>query len=515
MNDAHLRAKDSETISPARVLADQAFSRAAGAPLVAGNSVRILRDAEENYPAWLEAIRSAEATIHFESYIIHEDEVGREFADALAAKAREGVRVRLIYDWLGAFGYASRRFWRTLRQAGVEVRCFNPPRFDSPFGWLSRDHRKVITVDGRRAFVTGLCVGRRWVGDPARGVEPWRDTGIEVRGPAVADVDLAFAQSWAAAGRAPIPPEELPERAAIPPAGDVTLRVIASVPSAAGLYRLDTLVASLARRRLWLTDAYFVGTTPYIQSLRAAARDGVDVRLLVPGSSDIPLMRALSRVGYRPLLEAGVRVFEWNGSMLHAKTAVADGHWARVGSTNLNVASWLGNWELDVAVEDERAAREMEEMFLKDLAHSTEIILSAKRRVRSSDSPERPHRERGIGRKGAGRVAAGAIGVGNAVGAAITNHRLLGPAEAKIMLGAGLLLAGLTIVAVLWPRWITIPQAVIGGWTALALLIRAYRLHIGGRESAGALPPEHALQPRARRKLRRSARRRVAKRSDP
>ena len=109
----------------------------------------------------------------------------------------------------------------------------------------------------------------------------------------------------------------------------------AGMPSTAGLYRLDTLVASLARTSLWLTDAYFAGTTPYIQALRAAARDGVDVRLLVPGASDTPFMPALTRAGYRSLLEAGVRVFEWNGSMLHAKTAVADGQWARVGSTNL------------------------------------------------------------------------------------------------------------------------------------------------------------------------------------
>ena len=134
-------------------------------------------------------------------YIIHEDEQGRLFADALIEKAREGVRVRLLYDWMGGFGKTSRAFWNRLRAGGVEVRCYNPPRFDSPLGWVSRDHRKMIAVDRTVAFVTGLCVGQMWVGDPARHLDPWRDTGVEVRGPAVADIEDAFADAWAAAGR--------------------------------------------------------------------------------------------------------------------------------------------------------------------------------------------------------------------------------------------------------------------------------------------------------------------------
>ena len=356
----------------ARDLADQAFARAAGTALVPDNRVRILKDAEENYPAWLEVIRSARRTIHFESYIIHNDDAGRRFGDALAVKAREGVCVRLIYDWLGTFGKTSPRFWRSLASAGVEVRCFNPPRLDSPFGWLSRDHRKLITVDGRIGFVTGLCVGQMWLGDPERGVAPWRDTGVEVRGPAVADLEQAFAQTWAAAGP-PLPADGLPDRHSISREGDVALRVVATEPTASSLYRLDQLIAAIARNSVWIADAYYAATPAYVQALRAAARDGVDVRLLVPGGTDIPILRPLSQAGYRPLLEANVRVFEWNGPMMHAKTAVADGRWARVGSTNLNPASWLGNWELDVVVEDERFGQAMEQMFLNDLSMSTEI----------------------------------------------------------------------------------------------------------------------------------------------
>jgi cardiolipin synthase len=481
-------------------LIEQAYARATGAPLIHGNRVRLLRDAEENYPAWLEAIASARRAINFESYIIHEDEMGREFARALEAKAREGVRVRVVYDWLGAVGKTSRGFWRRLREAGAEVRPFNPPSFTEPFGWLNRDHRKMLSVDSRIAFVTGLCVGRDWVGRPEKKQEPWRDTGVEIAGPAVADVEVAFARAWEATGGQPLPDEELPERDEIEPAGDTALRVVPTEPNTVGLYRLEHLIAAGAREYLWLTDAYFVGTTMYVQALRAAARDGVDVRLLVPSSSDIPVVSALSRANYRALLEAGVRVFEWNGSMIHAKTAVVDGHWSRVGSTNLNVASWMGNWELDVAIEDERFARQMEAMYLRDLEHSTEIVLSRRQRVRLSDGPEpRPaRRRRGRHHGSASRAAAGALGITSAVKAAITNRRLLGPAEARLMCLAGVVLLALSLVAVKWPRFVTVPLAVVGFWSALALLVRSWRLHREGERERKQLP---AADPHARGEL--------------
>ena len=177
---------------------------------------------------------------------------------------------------------------------------------------------------------------------------------------------------------------ELTERCL--PSGQVDLRVVATVPNTAGLYRLDQLIAAMARRSLWISDAYFVGVAPYVQALSAAARDGVDVRLLVPGTSDVPAVAAISRAGYRPLLEAGVRVFEWNGSMMHAKTAVADGRWARVGSSNLNLASWIGNCELDLAIEDEAFARCMEAQYESDLGNATEIVLKLPRRWRKSNT---------------------------------------------------------------------------------------------------------------------------------
>lgn len=473
----NLRCADPASESLLRLVAGQALSRAGGAPLVPGNDVRILKDADEHYPAWLAAIGTARRTVFIENYIFADDEIGRELIAALAARARTGVRVRLIYDWLGSVT-VSRRLWRPLLDAGGEVRCFNRPRLTSPFGWLARDHRKMLAVDGRIGFVTGLCISRRWIGDPARGLAPWRDTGIALRGPAVADIEQAFAQTWAKAGVA-LAAEELTPVDTIAEAGDVALRVLPTVPNIAGLYRLDQLIAAMARERLWLTDAYFVGMASYVQALRSAALDGVDVRLLVPGSSDLRLLSAVSRSGYRPLLEAGVRVFEWNGSMLHAKTAVADGRWARIGSSNLNLASWFGNYELDIAVEDVRFASAMEQMYEEDLANATEIVLDVRRGVRAT--AERPLARRSPSGGSAARVAAGALRIGNTVGAAIGARRVLGPAEAGITTGVALAFLTLAMIAIAWPLAVVLPLAVLALWCGISLLARARELRAAGR----------------------------------
>ena len=461
-----------------RQLADQAFSRASGAPLREGNEIVLLKDAAENYPAWLEAIEGAQRTIHFEMYIVHEDNQGRVMSDALLRKAGEGVQVRLLYDWMGGVGKTSRAFWNRLRAGGVDVRCYNPPRFDSPLGWISRDHRKAIVVDGKIGFVTGLCVGQMWVGDRAKKRDPWRDTGIQLCGPAVADVEAAFADAWAAAGN-PVPHDIV--REPLPKSGDVPVRVVATAPTTAGLFRVDLLVAALARKTLWLTDAYYGGTPVYVQALRDAAKDGVDVRLLVPGATDIPLLRPLSRAGYRPLLEAGVRIFEWNGSMMHAKTAVADGRWARVGSTNLNIASWIGNRELDVIVEHQSFAKEMEAMFVADLALSTEVVLE-RNHVHARRAPPLRSRRRTSG-GGSGKVVAGAVRVGNTVTAVIANSRVLEPVEANSAIIAGLVCVALSSVGFAYPRAIAVPFSGIVAWFAVALLVRGAVLFRSARKA--------------------------------
>ncbi|MGQ0712761.1 MAG: phospholipase D-like domain-containing protein [Gemmatimonadaceae bacterium] len=467
-------------------LLEQAFTRAAGTPLITGNAVRLLRNAEENYPAWLDAIAAARETIHFETYIIWDDDQGALFAEALAAKAREGVRVRLIYDWLGAMGKTPRGFWDSMVRAGAEVRCFNPPRFSSPLGWLHRDHRKGLVADSHVAFVSGLCVGQQWIGDPEHETEPWRDTGVELRGPAVDTVERAFARAWAVAGAREGVDEEALVLPAASPAGDIAVRVVASEPWSARMMRLEQLMAGAAQERLWLTDAYFTGTPDYVQALRAAARDGVDVRLLVPGTTDIPLLQAFSRSGYRSLLEAGVRVYEWRGAMLHAKTALVDAQWSRVGSSNLNMASWIGNWELDVAVDDNGFTESMAAMYLDDLGNSTEIILANRRIVdrRSTVQPQ-PLARRAVG--STGRIAAGAVRLGNTASAIITEHRVLGPAEARVaaMLGGACVL--LAIVALLWPAVVAIPLGLLVAWIGGAMITKAHALR-KKRAEAGTSP---------------------------
>lgn len=452
-----------------RLLAAQAFSRAAGAPLIAGNAVDLLIDGRANFDAWLAAIRGASETILFENYIFREDEVAREFRDALVERAEAGVRVCVVRDWLGCLGQSSHRFWRPLIAAGGEVRTYSRPRWASPFGWLSRDHRKLLVVDSSVGFLAGICVSAKWLGDPKREIAPWRDTGVAVRGPAVRELALAFADIWSRLGHS-LPLDLQTSGKLSAPVGKVDLRVIATVPNAARLYRLDQMIAAMAQDRLWLTDAYFVGVASYVQALAAAARDNVDVRLLVPGTSDIPAVGSMSRAGYRPLLEAGVRVFEWDGSMLHAKSAVADGRWARVGSSNLNLASWMGNCEIDVAIENRDFAELMETQYEADLDNATEIVLHQRRRERKQ---ARRMSEQQRARGGSsGRAAAGALRLANTVGAAITNRRILGPAESGI-LGAGALFLAVTgVAAFIWPRTFAWPLGAFALWFAASLFAK-------------------------------------------
>jgi len=480
-------------------LADRAFARAAGSQPIDGNAVRVLQDAAENFPAWLTAIQSAERSILFENYIVDDDVVGRQFVDALTARARAGVDVRVIYDWLGSRRSGS--IWSGLSAAGAEVRVFNRPRFDSPLEWLTRDHRKTIVVDDRVGFVSGLCVSAKWLGDAARRMEPWRDTGVEIRGPAVVELARAFDEVWAACGGRPLPNDRYVAGAG-PQPGDVRVRVIAGAPSEMGTYRLDLIIASLATRTLWLADAYFVGTAAYVQALRAAARDGVDVRLLVPGASDIPALRPISRAGYRSLLADGVRVFEWNGTMLHAKTAVADGRWARIGSTNLNIASWMGNYEMDVAIEDRGFGEAMAAQYEADLARATEIVLTGRNRMRPAELRAPAARRASAG--SAGRVAAGAVSVGSALGAALTNRRTLGASESGLLVKMSAVAIGIAVVAAFWPHAVAWPISLLSAWLGIAWLLKVRALrhqarppHERGVAPVAAQPHEQAATPAA------------------
>ncbi|MGO4704970.1 phosphatidylserine/phosphatidylglycerophosphate/cardiolipin synthase family protein [Microvirga sp. 2MCAF38] len=452
-------------------LLERAFARIADSDLREGNAVSLLRNAEENYPAWLDALQKAERVIHFENYIIADDKTGRNFARVLMERARAGVRVRVLYDWLGSYTRASRRFWQDLRDAGVEVRVFNPLRLTNPF-FLRRNHRKLITVDGCIGFVSGLCISDSWEG--GRSGDPWRDTGLSLAGPIVADLDAAFAESWAFAG-APLKRDECIAASDIPSVGTVNARVVSGQPGMFRAYRVDQFIAATAKRNLWIADAYLVPTTAYVQALGEAAQDGVDVRLLVPGSTDTPMLQPFVRAGYRSLIEAGVRVFEWNGAMLHAKSAVVDGRWARVGSTNLNLASWATNWELDVIVEDKTIAEAMEATYLEDLMQATEVAPGSITRRRQTLNA-RARRSRRARRGAVGRLAAGAVALGSSIGRGSGGLRSLTSTEAGSVATIGSILIALAVLVVVFPPIVVLPITILLGWLGAALLIRSLRL---------------------------------------
>ncbi len=448
-----------------RLLAGQALSRAAGAPLVAGNRVQLLIDGSAHFEAWAAMIESARHDVLLENYIIADDAVGRRFRDLLIERARAGVHVAVIHDWFGTLGNAGHRFFAPLRAAGVAVRAFNRPRVGSPLGWVGRDHRKLLAVDGRIGSVSGVCVAAKWLGDAAHGVAPWRDSGLLIEGPAVASIAVAFRDSWSGLGT-PLPFDPAPASA---PCGAVALRIIATQPAHGALFRLDSLIAAMATRSLWISDAYFVGIPTYVQALAAAATDGVDVRLLVPGSNNLPAVAALSRAGYRPLLEAGIRVFEWSGSMMHAKTAVADGRWARVGSSNLNLSSWLANCEIDAAVEDAGFATQMQAQYQRDLEHSTELVLQGRR------PRPRGRVARNLRGGSSSRAAASALRLANTVGAAIANRRVLGNSERGVLTVAGAALVVLAVLGFWVPQLLAWPLAAFAAWLGLSLLWRRLR----------------------------------------
>ncbi|CAN5878485.1 hypothetical protein BH23GEM7_BH23GEM7_07130 [soil metagenome] len=489
----HSPRRGSGSVAVARALVRQgerAMQRASDAVLIRGNQARLLVDGPMGFRAWLERIERAERWIHLENYIIRDDRIGRLFRDALAQKAREGVRVRVLYDWVGCWA-TPRRFWRPLRAAGVEVRAFGPPSLHYPLNLLRRDHRKLIAVDGEYASVAGICIGDEWAGDPAAGVPPWRDTGAELLGPVAAMLGRTFARTWAEAG-APLPPDELPDPEQLPPAGEVGVRVVEGEPGRSRIYRVSQLIAVGVTQRLWITDPYFIAPPAMTEALAAAARDGVDVRVIVPAYNNWPVVGGMSRASYRPLLHAGVRLFEWEGPMIHAKTAVADGIWSRVGSSNLNLASLLSNWELDVTILGRDFAAEMELLFRRDLASSVEILLHGSRRVwgrrvhdrratERSESDEtsttvaaaREARRRARRGTTLGRTLGRMAQAASVLGRALIGQRRIGREDAGWVAAFGVVMLLLGVLGALMPRVLAWPSIILFFWLGLASLFRA------------------------------------------
>lgn len=356
----------------------EAFVVTAGAylnnPVYRGGKVELLQNGDRFYPAMLEAIRGARETVNFEVYIFEPDEVGRQFMDAFMERARAGIEVRVLVDAFGSFKLKA-KYRAELRQAGVKVERFRPFGFSNLVRIYRRTHRRAIVIDGKVAFTGGAAISKKWVGD-VRTSHEWRDSMVQITGPLVGGIQAAFAENWVyctgeiLTGDRFFPPTE-------PAAGPCSISV-ASSPSDAQqpVRQLFWLTMASARRRLWICNSYFIPDPRLRKAVIDRARRGVDVRILVPGNhTDAVPVQLAGRSYYQELLEAGVRMFEFQPSMMHAKTIVADDTWSVVGSANMDERSMELNEENIVGVADETLARAIAEGLEADFARSKEVSL--------------------------------------------------------------------------------------------------------------------------------------------
>ena len=345
----------------------------AAAPLRYGHAVRVLRDGGLAFPAMLAGIRAARNTVCFENFIMADDQTGREFTARMEQARRRGARVRVLYDPVGTLLVRGGSVARRLKSAAIEARAFRPLSPLAPWSWLRlrhRDHRKLLVCDDLIAFVGGLCIADRWAPSD-RGGGGWRDTAVSIRGPAVADFQLAFERMWRRARqerpRAPAPSRPPSEK------GEAAVVVVDDRP---GLRRVAAIYQWLAHRAeesIELTDAYFVAPRQVLDALMQAARRGVRVRLLLPGRNNHPVAGLAARRIYQPLLDAGAEIYEWTGVMLHAKTAVVDGVVTLVGSSNLDPLSLHRNYELNALIADPGTGAAMRDLFASDLVKAAQV----------------------------------------------------------------------------------------------------------------------------------------------
>ena len=345
----------------------------AAAPLRYGHAVRVLRDGGLAFPAMLAGIRAAKQSVSFENFIVADDGTGREFTSGLETARRRGARVRVIYDPVGTLLVRGGSVARRLRAAEIEARAFRPLSPFAPWSWLRlrhRDHRKLLVCDDLIAFVGGICIADHWAPSD-RGGGGWRDTAVSIRGPAVADFQVAFDRMWSRAREEPSRGPPLTHRPS--EKGEAAVIVVGDRPGLGRVAAIYQWLADRADATIELTDAYFVAPRRVLEALIRAARRGVRVRLLVPGRNNHPAAGLAARRIYQPLLDAGAEIHEWAGVMLHAKTAVVDGVVTLVGSSNLDPLSLRRNYELNALVADPATGAAMRELFAADLEKAVPV----------------------------------------------------------------------------------------------------------------------------------------------
>ena len=366
-----------ERIEVAYAASDPQFERVMGAvlgpTLVGGNRVQALQNGDEIFPAMLDAIRSAQHTITFETYIYWSGTIGKEFAQALAERARAGVNVHVVLDWWGT--ELEEPNLEVLRDAGIALQRYNPPRLTTLGRMNNRTHRKLLVVDGRTGFIGGVGIADAWRGH-AQDPQHWRDMHYRVEGPVVAQLQAAFLDNWVALtghllhGQKYLPPLEA--------AGTQAAQAFTSAPGggAESMQLMVLMSIAAARSTLALSMAYFVPDNVAVNALVAAAQRGVRVQMIVPGAhSDSDLVRRASRFEWGPLLRAGVEIYEYQPTMYHCKVMIVDGLWTSVGSTNFDSRSFSVNDEANLNVLDAPFAETQRATFDADLQLSRRVTL--------------------------------------------------------------------------------------------------------------------------------------------
>ena len=358
-----------------------------GSPLILGNKVALLQDGAATYAAMFAAIRAAQDHINLESYIIEDDDIGRAFADLLLEQQGRGVQVNVIHDGVGSLA-TPKAFFDRLRQQGVAVLEFNPVNpLAGKKQWSinNRDHRKLLVVDGRTAFIGGVNISSVYssgsvvpkTAESTEGKIAWRDTHLQIDGPVVGELQKLFMETWRK--------QSGPDLAArdyfpvLQTEGKLIVRAIGSTPDDPYSLMYLTLISAIgnAQREVHLTNAYFVPDPQLLKALTDAASRGVNVKLILPSQSDSAIVFHAGRSHYSALLKAGVKIYERGGALLHSKTAIIDGVWSSVGSTNLDWRSFLDNDEVNAVILGQEFAQRMQRMFDDDLQASVAIELEA------------------------------------------------------------------------------------------------------------------------------------------